>query len=58
MAQGADIKAITRHIPRLVTRDHNIMLKRRIEQTEVEEAVFQMEKGKAPSPNGFTIDFF
>ena len=29
-----------------------------MEQMEVEEAVFQMEKEKSPSPNGFTIDFF
>ena len=28
---GADIRAITRHIPRLVTPDHNIMLNRWIE---------------------------
>ena len=29
-----------------------------IEREEVEEAVLQMEKGKAPSPDGFTINFF
>ena len=34
------------------------MLKRRIEQTKVEEVVFQMEKGKSPGSDGFTIDFF
>lgn len=34
------------------------MLKRKIEQMEVEEIVFQMEKGKAPGPDGFRIDFF
>ena len=56
--QGVDIRAITRHIPSLVTLEHNIMLRRQIEQIEVEEAVFQMEKGKAPSLDGFTIDFF
>lgn len=56
--QEEDIKAITRHIPSLVTQEHNIMLKRKIEHMEVEEAVFQMEKGKAPGLDGFTIDFF
>jgi hypothetical protein len=56
--RGEDIKAITRHIPKLVTPEHNIMLMRHIEQMEVKEAVFQMEKGKAPGPDGFTIDFF
>ena len=31
---------------------------RYIEKTEVEEAVFQMEKGKTHVPDGFTIDVF
>ena len=56
--RGEDITTITRHIPKLVTPEHNIMLMRRIEHTKVEEAIFQMEKGKAPGPNNFTIDFF
>jgi hypothetical protein len=34
------------------------MLLRRIELIEVEEVIFQMEKGKAPGSDGFTIDFF
>ena len=34
------------------------MLMRTIEREEVEEVVLQMEKGKAPGPDGFTIDFF
>lgn len=56
--RGGDIVAITRHIPKLVTLEYNIMLMRQIEKTEVEEAIFQMEKGKAPGPDGFTIHFF
>ena len=34
------------------------MLMRTIAREEVEEAVLQMEKGKALEPDGFTIDFF
>ena len=34
------------------------MLMHPIEQLELEEAVFQMETGKAPRVYGFTIDFF
>lgn len=55
---GGDIVEITRHIPKLVTPEHNIMLMRCIEHDEVEEVVLRMEKGKAPGPDGFTIDFF
>ena len=31
---------------------------RPIEQEEVKEAVMQMEKGSAPGPDGFTVDFY
>lgn len=34
------------------------MLMYPIERKEVEEAVMQMEKGKALGPDGFTVDFF
>ena len=57
-ASNEDIQAITRYIPKPVTQDQNITLKRKIERMQVEEAIFQMEKGKAPGPDGFTIDFF
>ena len=43
--QGKEIEEITRNIPRLVTPEHNAMLMRTIEREEVEEVVFQMEKG-------------
>ena len=38
--------------------NHNTMLMRIIEREEVEEAILQMEKGKDPGLDGFTIDFF
>lgn len=56
--RGGDIVKITRHIPKLVTPEHNIMLMRCIERAELEEAVFRMEKGKFLASDGFTIDFF
>lgn len=56
--RARDTASITQNIPKLVTLDHNAMLMRPIEHEEVEEAVFQMEKGKAPGPDGFTVDFF
>lgn len=53
-----DTPTIIRNIPKLVTPEHNAMLMRPIEREEVEEAILQMEKGKAPRPDGFTVDFF
>ena len=52
------ITTITQHIPKLVTPEHNIMIMRCIEQIEIEEVVFQMEKGKALGLDNFTIDLF
>jgi hypothetical protein len=43
---------------KLVTPEHNIMLIRPIECEEVEESVLQMDKGKAPGPDGFIVEFF
>ena len=56
--RGQATTTIMHHIPKLVTSEHNMLLVRAIEMVEVEEAVFQMEKGKAPGPDGFTVDFF
>ena len=38
--------------------EHNLLLMKPIEMKEVEEAVKQMAKDKAPGPNGFTTNFF
>ena len=38
--------------------DHNQILEKAIEMVEVENAVKQMAKDKAPGPNGFTTNFF
>ena len=53
-----DTEAIMRNIPKMVTPEHNSLLMRPIEREGVEEAVFQMEKGKTPGPDNFTVDFF
>lgn len=53
-----DTLHITQNIQRLVTPEHNAMLMWPIEREEVEELVMQMETGKAPGPDGFTVDFF
>jgi hypothetical protein len=52
------IQKVTRHIPKLINSEQNIALIRPITQSEVDSAVKDMPPGKAPSPDGFTMDFF
>lgn len=52
-----DTLHITRNIPRLVTHEHNAIPMRPIKREKVEEVVMQMERGKAPGPNNFTVEF-
>ena len=52
------IDKITRHIPRLITEDHNTLLLKLISLQEVESAVNLLKAGKAPGPDGFTANFF
>ena len=56
--RSREINQITRNIPSPITQQHNELLMKPISLTEVEEAAFQMEEGKAPSPDGFTVNFF
>ena len=56
--EARDTSIIIRNIPKMVTLEHNTMLMRPIEREEVEEVVMQMERGKAPGPDDFTVDFF
>ena len=51
-------REVFRYIPKLITDEHNHILGKSIELTEVEMTVKQMEKDKAPSPDGFTMNFF
>jgi ATP phosphoribosyltransferase len=52
------IQRITRHIPRLVTEEQNINLNKPITKEEIDQVVQEMPNGKAPSPDGFTMEFF
>ena len=54
----ATIQRVTRHIPSLVTLKKNAALTWPITQEEVDQVVKTMPPRKAPSPDGFTTDFF
>jgi len=56
--QEKDIKNITNHIRKIFSNDHNKMIMRKVELQDIEEVVMSMPNGKAPEPNGFTIDFY
>ena len=51
-------REVLRHIPKLITEDHNKVLGKAIETSEVEMEVNKMVKDKAPSLDGFTSNFF
>jgi len=51
-------KALTRHIPRLVSREDNFNLNGPVTKEEVSEVLKEMQNGKAPGPDGFNVDFF
>lgn len=53
-----NIHKISQHIPNLVSRNQNLALLRVITKAEVDEAIKNMEKNKAPRPDGFTGEFF
>jgi hypothetical protein len=52
------IQRITQHIPRLVTEEQNINLNKPIAKEEIDQVVQEMPNGKAPGPDGFTVEFF
>jgi hypothetical protein len=54
----AAINKITRHIPSLVTQEQNAALLRPFTIEEVDQALQDTPKSKAPGPDGFTSDFF
>ena len=49
---------IVRHIPKVLTEEHNKNLNNLVSMEEVTLAVNEMDNGKDPRPDGFTIDFF
>jgi hypothetical protein len=42
----------------LVTEEHNVNLCKPIAKEEVDQVVQEMPNGKAPGPDGFTVEFF
>jgi spermidine synthase len=46
------------HIPRLVTEEQNKNLDKPIAKEEIDQVIRDMPNGKAPGPNGFTVEFF
>jgi len=52
------IQTIAQHIPKIINHDHNKRLLQPIIMQEVEDVMAQLKDGKAPSPDGFTTNFF
>lgn len=52
------IMKISKEIPKLVTREQNLALMRRITMEEVEETIKNMKGNKAPGPDGYTIELY
>ena len=52
------IKRITKHIPRLVTEEQNNNLNKPIAKEENDQVIQEMPNGKAPGPDGFTVELF
>eukprot|EP00253_Pinus_taeda_P028344 PITA_28344 len=57
-ARGEAIDHICKEIPKLITMEQNKALMRAATMEEVEEVVMNMKKGKAPRPDGFTVEFY
>lgn len=55
---GMEENSILSCIPSLVSHQRNEALFHLISLLELETIVFQIKKGKSPSPNGFPVDFF
>ena len=51
-------REVLRHIPRVVTEEHKLLLLKPIKLEEVDTVIKKMENDKAPRPNGFTTKFF
>jgi len=52
------IRDLTRHIPKLVTREDNFNLNRPVTEKEINEVLKDMQNGKALRPDGFNVDLF
>lgn len=52
------IQIISNNIPKLVSREDNFNLNRLVSKEEVSEVLKEIQNGKAPSLDGFNLDFF
>eukprot|EP00253_Pinus_taeda_P003921 PITA_03921 len=52
------IKDLTRHIPKLVSREDNFNLNRAVSEEEISEVLKEMQNGKPSGPDCFNVDFF
>jgi len=52
------ITKITRHIPALILEEQNMALTKPITIEEVDTTMMEMQEGKSPRPDVFTVDFF
>eukprot|EP00253_Pinus_taeda_P008591 PITA_08591 len=52
------IRVISKHIPKLVTREENFNLIRPVSKEEVSEVLKEMQTGKVLGSDGFNVDFF
>eukprot|EP00253_Pinus_taeda_P025340 PITA_25340 len=52
------IESILSNILKLISEEHNQLLLKPVDLQEVEIVVHQLKAGKAPSPDGFTSNFF
>jgi hypothetical protein len=52
------IQRITQHIPHLVIEEQNKNLNKPIAEEEIDQVIQEIPNGKAPGPDGFTVDFF
>jgi len=52
------ISKVIAHIPRKITGAQNDLLIRPVTMEELDEALRSMARDTAPSPDGFTINFF
>lgn len=54
----SEIEKITQLVPKVITEEHNQLLLHLIMPEEVDAAMKQLKEGKAPSPDGFSTNFF
>eukprot|EP00253_Pinus_taeda_P005642 PITA_05642 len=52
------ITILCKEIPKLVTRDQNLALMRKVTREEVEKIVRNMKRNKAPGPDRYTVEFY